>query len=278
MAYFRWIPVGLTLAVLVPLHSATWSQEKSKAIQIKVLDDDWGGAPPSNIQAVCASVAGELRKFVPQRTFDPITISRSKDAPIAIFGLGANGERRVKLNVTGTHWAQFGYQFGHEFGHILCNYRAAKNPNQWFEESMCEAASIFALKRMAKSWRERPPYPNWKSYAVALEDYVEHYLRGVAKVEDGTFAKWYQSNEERLRKFDRPSFSVVAVHVLLPSLEKNPEHWQALGGLNQWDASKEMTFAEYLTDWHGRVPAARKAFVADIARAFDIPLPEAAKK
>lgn len=249
-------------------------EEKGKSaalpFEIKVLEDDWGGAPPPNIQAVCRSVAGELRQFLPERPFDPITISRSKDVPITIYGKGKNGERRVKLNVGGTYWAQFSYQFGHEFGHILCNYRPAKNPNIWFEESLCETAAMFAIRRMAKSWRENPPYPNWKSYAGALEDYADKYIRSVPKV--GKFAKWFEKNEALLRRFDRPSFNVVAVHALLPLLEKNPEHWNALGWLNQWGVNQELTFAEYLADWNRRVPQMHKPFVADIARAFNVRL------
>lgn len=242
----------------------------ARALDIKVLEDDWGGAPPGNIQAVCLSVAGELSKFLPDRQFDPITVTRSKDVPMVIYGKGWNGERRVKLNVAGTYWGQFSYQFGHEFGHILCNYRSAKNPNIWFEESLCETAAIFAIRRMAKSWRERPPYPRWKSYAGALEDYADAYIRAVPKVDD--FAAWYEKNEVLLREFDRPSFNVVAVRALLPLLEKNPEHWNALRWLNRWDPNRELTFVAYLADWHGRVPEMHKEFVADIAKAFNVQL------
>ncbi|MBI2807922.1 MAG: hypothetical protein HYX68_23305 [Planctomycetes bacterium] len=274
MTPFWLIRASLTLAALLVFQLIAGAQEKPRALEIKVLNDDWGGAPPSNIRAVCLSVANELRKFVPNRDFDPITIGRSKSVPIVIYGKSTKGERRVKLNVTGTTWAQFSYQFGHEFGHILCNYRPAKNPNIWFEESMCETAAIFAIRRMAKSWRERPPYANWKSYSGALMDYANQYTRVVPKVEAGKFAAWYQKNEGLLRKFDRPSFSVVAVHVLLPLLEASPKNWKALDWLNQWDANRELTFPEYLADWHRRVPAAHKPFVADIARAFNIAMPK----
>lgn len=272
------ISASLILGAFLSVATAAVAQEKPKPIIIKVVEDEWGGAPPDNIKAVCASVAEELRKCVPDRNFDPITISRSKESPIVIFGKGEKGERRVKLNVSGTFWSQFAYQFGHEFGHIMCNYRSAKNPNLWFEESMCETAAIFAIRRMSKSWRERPPFPNWKSYASSLEDYGTNYVRGVAKVEEGKFAEWYKNNQEKLQKFDRPSFNVVAVHALLPLFEKKPDHWKALQWLNQWDAEKELTFAEYLADWHGRVPAAHKPFVADIAKTFNIPLPAVKKQ
>lgn len=271
------IIAALGMAAFLSLGARAGAQDKPRPVQIEVLKDDWGGAPPADIRAVCLSVAGEMIPFLPGRSFDPIVISRSKGSPIVLFGKTAKGERRVKLNVGGTFWAQFAYQFGHEFGHILCNYREAKNPNLWFEESLCETTALFALRRMAKSWRERPPYRNWKDYAGALEEYADNYIRGVAKVQEGKFPDWFRDNKEILVKFDRPAFSVVAVNVLLPLLEKEPAHWKALNWLNQADPKKEASFAEYLADWHERVPAAHQPFVADIARAFDIRLPKGPK-
>ncbi len=253
------------------------AQDKSNVPSIKVLKDDWGGAPQENIEAVCRSVAKELVPFFPKRKFDPITIKRSKGAPMVIFGKGADGERRVMLNVGGTFWAQFAYQFGHEMGHILCNYRDANNPNLWFEEAFCETASIFAMRRMGRTWKTNPPYSNWKPFAGALESYADDYIRGVAKLERETLPKWLADNEKNLRKIDRPKIHAVGVHVLLPLLEKNPSHWEALNWLNQFDAKIELTFAEYLADWHQRVPEAHKAFVANIATAFRLPIAESKK-
>ncbi len=181
----------------------------------------------------------------------------------------------MKLNVSGQYWSQFSYQFGHEFGHILCNYRSAKNPQLWFEESLCEAASIFALERMSKSWRVRPPYSNWKDYAPALAKYAENYRRETERLGTKTFAEWYAENQQRFVEFDREAFKVVAVYALLPLLEKNPQHWEALNGLNQWDPEKELTFEQYLADWKSQVSEEHQDFVHEVAEAFGISLTDA---
>lgn len=238
--------------------------------RITVNKADWGDAPVANIEAVCRSVARELVEVFPKRKLDAIVIDRSRTVPITLFKTSAKGERQVNLNVSGTYWCQFAYQFGHEMGHILCNYRNAKNPNLWFEESLCETASLFAIRRMATTWKTRPPYPVWKDYARHLGEYAEDYIRTQEKLSRETLPAWFVRNEPALRKIERPKIHAIAAHILLPMLEKEPKHWKALNMLNQFDASKELTFAEYLADWHGRVPDEHKPFVADIAKAFGI--------
>ncbi len=50
---------------LIPVVVA--AQENVVVPEISVLEDEWGGAPPSNIRAICLSVARELSEFFPQR-------------------------------------------------------------------------------------------------------------------------------------------------------------------------------------------------------------------
>ncbi|MBY0232896.1 MAG: hypothetical protein K2W96_26740 [Gemmataceae bacterium] len=236
---------------------------------ITVKEDEWGGAPPTDIEAVCRSVASELAPFFPGRKFAPILVGRSKGAPIALFKRTAKSEIRIDLNSSGTRWAQFAYQFGHELGHVLCNFREADNPNLWFEEALCETASLFAIRRMAKTWRTKPPYRNWKGYADALAAYADEYARLHPRPRE-PLPRWLRENEVGLRRIDRKRIHAVAAHVLLPMLEKEPGHWQALDGLNRFDPKKRLSFAEYLDDWRGRVPEERQAFVAAIAEAFGV--------
>ncbi len=102
---------------LIPVVVA--AQENVVVPEISVLEDEWGGAPPSNIRAICLSVARELSEFFPQRTFEPIVISRSKNSPITLYAQTDEGQRQVKLNVSGQYWSQFSYQFCLVFGLIL---------------------------------------------------------------------------------------------------------------------------------------------------------------
>jgi hypothetical protein len=268
---------GLALLAALPIFCfpplPAQAQGKADVPAITVSKADWGDASREDIAAVCRSVASELVVYFPRRRLDPIVIGQSRSSgPGVVFGTDARGKRRVSLDVKDRQWAQIAYQFGHEMGHILCNYREAKNPNLWFEEALCETASLFALRCMARTWKTRPPYSNWKSYAGALESYAANHVRVMVKLERKDLPQWLRENEAALRKIDRPKINAVAAHILLPLLEKTPAHWEALDGLNQFDAKHELTFAEYLADWHDRVPAAHKPFVADVAKAFGIPL------
>lgn len=242
-------------------------------VKIRVVAGDWD-ASPADIEAVCRSASREFLKNFSDAKIDPIVISPSKTSPIAIFGKNKDGERRVQLAVRGRHWAQFAYQFSHELCHVTCNYRDAKNPNLWFEESLCETASIFVIRRMAESWKTAPPYVNWKSYASSLDQYGVDHVRKTPPLGAATPAEWLAKNEKTLRTIDRGACQSVAVHVLLPLLEKTPSHWQAVRSLNQFDGTKELTFTEYLTDWRRRVPAAHREFVDDVAKSFEVKIAE----
>jgi hypothetical protein len=245
----------------------------SNSLEIQVLEGGWGDASVADIRAVCRSAAQELWQHFPGQEIDPISIRFAKEGPMVAFGKGSSGERRVLLDVQGTLWARFSYQFAHEFCHVLCDYREAKNPNLWFEESLCETASLFAMRRMAETWKTKPPYPNWKSYSSSLASYADNRLKATKQLEEMTLGQWYREHEESLRKTatDREKNQMVAV-ALLPLLEKNPQHWQAVRHLNQWDKTQPLAFEAYLADWYRRVPEQHKPFVAEVASLFDLSL------
>ena len=248
--------------------------DPAQTLKITIIPGGWGEADPENIQAICRSAANEMARYFPRREQDPISIKYdAKLGPMVVFGKGADGERRVYLSAKDRYWSQFAFQFAHEFCHIQCNYREGNKANLWFEESLCETASLFILRRMSETWKTKPPYSNWKSQSVALHDYAEQRLKDTEKLEGLTLAQWYQRNEPELKKsgVNRPKNQVIAV-ALLPLFEKNPQHWQAVSFLNQWDPKKELSFRDYLRDWHERVPQEHKAFVAEIAGLFEIPV------
>lgn len=247
------------------------AKAKPKPLDIRINQESWKKLDSSNIRAVCLSAANELAKYTPQRTYDPIIVTFSTKGPMVVYGLGNEQERRVLLNVDGAYWSQFAYQFAHEFCHIMCNYRDGQKQNLWFEESLCETASIFAIRRMAQTWKIAPPYSNWKSYSDSLQSYADDHVKKIEPLKDMTLAQWYARNEEALRKngTDRPKNQVVA-KALLPLFEEHPEHWAALEGLNRWDKTREISFKEYLTDWHNRVAPKHQLFVHDVAKLFGI--------
>ena len=241
---------------------------------IRVHPGGWGDAGVRDIQKLLLSASNELWKHFPGRRLRPIIVRHSDSGPIVLFRRGPAGEYILKLDVEGRHWAQFAYQFSHELCHILANYQKKASPrNRWFEESLCEMASMFVLRRMAVTWRTSPPYPNWKSFAPALRKYAddlqakkEHHLpKGT------TLAKWYRDNEQSMRKEPclRAKNRIVANN-LLGLFEARAESWAAVSYLNMGKPDDSESFKSYLESWHRRCPAKHKKFVRRIGDLFGV--------
>lgn len=249
---------------------------------ISVQPGGWGGAGVQDIQKLLLSAGSELWKHFPGRRLRPIIVRHSDSGPIVLFRQGPAGEYIVKLDVEGTYWAQFTYQFSHELCHILTNYeKKTSRKNKWFEESLCEMASMFALRRMAVTWRTSPPYPHWKSFAPALRKYADDLqAKKERQLPQGTtLAKWYRDNEQGLRKNPtlRSKNGVVA-NELLGLFEAGPESWAAVGYLNMETLDDSDTFKSYLESWHRHCPAKHKEFVRQIGDLFEIKISSPAKQ
>ena len=247
---------------------------KSK-LSIRVMGDDWGDASTLDICRVIESAAGELWKNFPERRLHPIIVQRSRRSPITLYRRGPKGEYLIKVTTKGRFWCQFAYQFAHEFCHILANY-SHKTPvaNKWFEESLCEMASIYAMRRMALTWKTSPPYPTWKSYAPAIREYVDDLQKAEDKLPEGkTLAAWYKENSAVLRKTPcmREKNRIVA-NSLLGLFEANPEHWPAIGYLNSGKPASD-SLQDHLANWYRQTPARHRKIVASIIKMFELKVP-----
>ncbi|MCY3020794.1 MAG: hypothetical protein NTW87_17390, partial [Planctomycetota bacterium] len=143
--------------------------------------------------------------------------------------------------------------------------------HKWFEESLCELASLFVLRQSAETWKTKAPYPNWKGYSAALKKYADERAAKSQLPAGTTLAQWHRDNAAALMKdsCDRPRNNVVAVQ-LLPLFEKAPEHWAALGALNAENLDASCTFQQYLEAWHRNCPAEHRGFVREIASKFEV--------
>jgi len=269
--------------ILAGIQSALASVPKStiptpagpNGVRIIVVPGDWGGSQLTDIRKVCESAAGTIAAQLTDDGFAPILVQRGKSAPITLFGRGEGNEYIVRLNTGNRAWAQCGYQFSHDFCHIICNYRDVKNPQMWFEETLCECASMYAVRRMAVEWKTKPPYSNWKSYSASLESYASDLVKKHADRKD-SIAKFYQANLAEFEKTatNRELNSYIASKLLL-HFEASPAAWQSLRYLNLGPVEENASLSAYLTGWHGRVPKQHKSFVRQIAMEFDVELTNA---
>ncbi|HXX91984.1 MAG TPA: hypothetical protein VEN81_00010, partial [Planctomycetota bacterium] len=172
----------------------------------------------------------------------------------------------IKLDAEGFHWAQFAFQFAHEVGHVLSGFADYPNPNLWFEETMSEAASLFALGAMAKAWEKSPPYPNWKGYSASLLKYRDERL-APSKLPEGTsLVDWFHEHEGSLRKDPRQRrLNLLLASQLFPLFEEDPGRWDALGTLNAVHGDSSRTFAQYLRDWSRSAAEKHRPFIRALA-------------
>jgi hypothetical protein len=270
--------VGLSLGQSSPAPATDAPAERKPAPvqpkprplpEFRVVDQDWGGAPVPDIRKVLESAAGTLWKWFPDHKIEPFVVMRGHNGPIVHFQRNLRGEIIMNLDTQGTYWSQFAYQFAHEFCHILARYDKDWNGNLWFEETLCETASLYALRRMASQWREHPPYPNWKSYAAALEKYVEDVIKTREKLTKAELAQFYQKHESALRQkpTERTLNGAMSV-VMLEFFEQEPARWESINWLNSAPSKEGESFDEYLAKWATAVPDRHKAFVGELRKAF----------
>lgn len=269
---------GVVLVVLSAFGRNAEAQTAKTQLVIHVAPGDWGDSQLADIEKVLRSAANQLWVNVPNRHLNPILVERSDNGPITLYKKGPHGESLVRLDVGGRYWAQFGYQFAHEFCHILCNYERTnvdQNPNQWFEESLCETASLFALRRMAVEWKIAPPYPNWKDFVPHLDSYTKDLLQQEKRrlPRNVTLAAWYKQHEAALRSngTDRDKNAAVA-SALLHLFEDNPAGWEAVTYLNLEKSEPSKSFVKYIEDWYQHAPQKHKSFVKRIGALFEIRL------
>ncbi|MFP6854498.1 MAG: hypothetical protein VB980_01840 [Opitutales bacterium] len=241
---------------------------------IRVAESDWGGASLRDIGKILNSSAEQLWPHASQDRLDTIIVDRSTSGPIVLFRRGNEKQYLVRLNTHKTFWSQYAFQFAHEFGHIMFGYKAGDQTNQWFEESLCEAASLFALRRMSDAWKTAPPYPNWKSYGPSFRKYAQDRIDEHPWPKPKSIAAWYRENAKALAEnaTDRKKNTTVATQ-LLPLFEKNPKRWAATAYLNIRKTNKTRDFTTYLTDWRNACPAKDKPFAIKIAGLFGMKLP-----
>lgn len=251
-----------------------------KGIAITVAPGNWGAADVADIQRVLESVADELRLQVgysPEARLNIRVVPRGV-SPRVLYERGPAGEYVVHLTARNERWFQYAYQFSHELCHIFSNFdhketanNEAVTNNQWFEETLCETASLFTLKRLAQTWAEAPPARKWAGYAPTFAAYADYLLTAAHRHLPASLSldQWYRENQVPLREspYQREKNELAAT-ALLPLFEQAPGNWRAITYLNPDKASATKDFRDYLADWHAACPAEQKELVRQTMALF----------
>lgn len=274
-------------AVVVGMVACCNAQELAgqpikRAVPLYRVDTTDFNASEADIRAVCDSAAKQLWRHFPDYDLEPFVVTRGKSGPIVLFQRNDAKEIVLRLDTSNTFWSQYAYQFGHELCHILAGFKAGGKENLWFEETLCEMASLYVLRGMARDWQKEPPYKNWADYRDSLRGYADDVIlkrQHVREIHTLGLAAFQRKHEIELQKnpTNRDLNGAMAV-ILLPLFEAEPEHWEAIRWLNHEARPAGEKFAAYLARWHSAVPERHQAFVAGIAQLYGVELPAASQE
>ena len=127
--------------------------------------------------------------------------------------------------------------------------------HRWFDESLCELASLFVLHRLAASWTAEPP-PNVTgaaAFAPHHRAYAEYLADKYPRPRQHDIPRWLTDNVVTLQsnRHARALTSTLAV-ILLDRFLADPSLWRECGHLNGWDPP-------HRSDVHGLPPLLGRA-------------------
>jgi hypothetical protein len=250
-------------------------------LDIRVQANAFGSASPADIEAVLHSAASELLRYCPHTQLAGIDVYYRPDHPEIDSKRTPRGRIAMVLSARDTRWAQYSFQFAHEFCHALANYANSSqqtipdrsNTNLWFEESLCETASLFCLRAMSRTWQVSPPYPAFRAYAPWLSDYAQQRLAVPEhRLPAGTsFAYWFHRHEPALRKdAGHRDWNTIIAAQLLPIFETEPAGWEAVTFLNRGSSNGQESLSEHFTRWRANCPNRLRPFVSKLAAVFGV--------
>jgi hypothetical protein len=249
-----------------------------KSPALRIAQAGWGNTDPRDLSVLLEAVAVELGSHFPGRELGNIRVIPGGFSPMVLFERGEDGEYVVQLAARDARWYQFVYQFAHELCHIHSNFdnkeRVAGEVvslNQWFEESVCEAAALYTLNRMAATWETAPPAAQWAAHAPTLRKYAEILRRAPHRhlPPNQTLANWFAERRQDLRAnpYLRDQDEVVS-NLLLALFEQDPGGWAAIGYLNADRADAAKSFQDYLEAWCLACPERHRHVVQRIMLMF----------
>ncbi len=218
--------------------------------RITIENSNWGGVSLSAVHGVLDSAYEVLIQAFNKHPAAPIQVAWWSQSPRAFYD---HRPYQIRISARDTYWCQYVYQFSHELCHLMTNFdRHREHKHKWFEESLCELASLFVLHRLANGWRDNPPpcVLEAEAFAPHFRTYAEEIQQGYEQPADGDLRAWLAGNLDRLEEDPviREVNGTIAIALLDRFLE-DPSLWRDCGQLNGWDVTTNETFEGYLEAW-----------------------------
>ncbi len=222
----------------------------------------WGSAKRQDVIMLLDSVITEFYSNLEINLIStkPVQVlnSLTRVPPINNPRIEKNGTIvKIYLNTKDLSWCQYSYQFSHELCHYVIDldFPPKNDKFGWFEESLCELASLYTLKKMSNTWQSNAPYPNWRGYHSDLDAYASDIISTPENKITKTLNEWLTINLPDLFKcrYDREKNLIVAIN-LLPLFNANPDLWISIQYLKYINVTGDMTLKQYLSKWEELIP------------------------
>lgn len=237
-----------------------------------LLTNNWGHCQPPEITILLDSVITALFNHLEldQITDKTVYVINSKNrVPPTSYPEFVKYEKfnLIYLSTSDRLWSQYSYQFSHELCHhiIDSNFYTTNDKFGWFEEALCELASIFCIDKMSQTWLTNPPYPHWKDYSSSLGNYVSMIIEKSENEISIPFKVWLTEHLDLLFKnrYKRIENRIVALQ-LLPFFKDRPALWTTIQYLKFIKVTDDMTFDNFIQSWSESVPSKLKELITDI--------------
>ena len=222
-------------------------------VRTESCNDDQGTKELHLNVAVCDIL--EAAFVVLTRAFDklpdaPVSVSWWSDNPLSLYDYRPY---EIRINAKVTLWSKCVYQFSHELCHVLANFDLSRqHKHKWFEESICEMASLYVLKRLSVMWSTYPPptIVNAVHYAPSYATYVDDFAAKYEVPSQVELGRWLTSNISAMEENStiRDLNAIVSLS-LLDFFLKESSLWKEIGYLNLWNCHDDETFEDHLGSW-----------------------------
>jgi hypothetical protein len=180
----------------------------------------------------------------------------------------------IDLNTQVNDLGENVFQFSHEACHILAQALISQygHHNQWFEECICETASLCVLNSFSEIDDQEEgscvkKYANGISNSSIFEDSLRR-NRPEQQMKNGivNLKAWFKDNESELRRDPNRRDLHHPVNLnLFSMLKQRPDNWGAVEFLNKVACTAgHDSFNEYLSNWNTASSGKFEAFINQI--------------
>ena len=161
-------------------------------------------------------------------------------------------DNKVFITSEKMRWCQIIYQLAHEFSHVAMGCYPNNEKLKWISECLCEAASIYALKKSILFFEKRCP-----SYVKSVKEYIDNILIKSPtytreKIKEFIYENIRELNEDPTEdaKEGRPRNDVIGKH-WAKIIEEKEDGWSAIVLFSKIE-DESMDEVAFLKEWFSK--------------------------